>query len=305
MIVDDLRAFVALIAHGALGRAAVQMRLTQPAMSRRIQRLEAAIGGALLDRSVKPARVSALGRRVYERAKAVLDAVDGLGELMDESVEPAGVFRIGAAQSISDSTAVAAVTLLKRRYPRLRIEMRPDWSAELIGSVQQGRLDVAAIMLPPPARPPEGIDAERIGAHRMLIVAPRSYAAKGAVPLRGLAAHPWVLYPEGGCICRAALQRAFEARGLALDVAVGDHGAERQLALVTAGAGLGFVPEIMFRRSRYRTKLRIVRTSDFDFEFATWVIRPPHLGMLAAPARLFAEVVGARFGDARARRAAA
>ena len=44
MIVDDLRAFVAFISHGSLSRAATHMQLTQPAITRRIQRLEAALG---------------------------------------------------------------------------------------------------------------------------------------------------------------------------------------------------------------------------------------------------------------------
>lgn len=299
MIVDDLRAFVAFISHGSLSRAATHMQLTQPAITRRIQRLEAALGGSLLDRSVKPARVSALGTRLYERAKAVLEEVDGLQDLMSEDGEPEGTLRIGAVQSISNTTAVAAVTLLKRRFPRLRIEMQSDWSVELVRKIQLGRLDTAAVMLPLSAHLPEGVAGERIGTHRTVIVVPKAFPLKGAVALRQLAAYPWVLYPEGGCICRAALSNGFQARGLSLDIAVSDFGLEHQLGLVAAGAGLGFVSEIMVKASRYREKLRILRVRDFAFDFDIWLVRPPFLGRLKAPVSVFGEVVAARFGNSK------
>src|SRR5262245_46857041 len=228
-MIDDLRAFVAFMAHGSLSRAATHLRLTQPAVTRRIQRLEAALGGRLLDRSVKPARVSALGLRLYERAKSVLEGVDGLQELMSEEGEPEGTLRLGAVQSISHTTAVAAVALLKRRFAKLRIEMQSDWSVDLLRKIQLGRLDAAAVMLPLSARLPEGVAGDRIGTHRAVVIAPRNFALRGPVTLRQLATCPWVLYPEGGCIFRAALTREFEARGLTLDVAVSDFGVEHQL----------------------------------------------------------------------------
>ena len=300
-MIDDLRAFVAFMSHGSLSRAAAHLRLSQPAITRRIQRLEAAMGGSLLDRSVKPARLSALGMRLYERAKAVLQGVDGLQELMSEDGEPDGALRIGAVQSISNTTAVSAVALLKRRFPRLRIEMQSDWSLDLVRKIQLGRLDTAAVMLQRSAQLPEGVAGERIGTHRAAIVAPKSFPLRGAVTLRQLASYPWVLYPEGGCICRAALSREFQARGLSLDIAVSDFGLEHQLGFVAAGAGLGFVSEIMVKASRYREKLRILRVRDFAFDFDIWLLRAPFLGRLTAPAKVFGEVVAARFGDSKAR----
>ena len=152
-------------------------------------------------------------------------------------------------------------------------------------------------MLPLTAQLPAGVAGERIGTHRTVIVAAKTFPLKGAVALRQLAAYPWVLYPEGGYICRAALSSAIQARGLSLDIAVSDFGLEHQLGLVAAGAGLGFVSEIMVKASRYREKLRILRVRDFAFDFDIWLIRPPFLGRLKVPVSVFGEVVAARFGN--------
>jgi DNA-binding transcriptional LysR family regulator len=299
MTIDDLRAFAALIRHGSLTRAATHMGLTQPAITRRIQRLEKALGGSLLDRSVKPARLSTLGMSVYERAQAVLSDFDKLKDLMTAGTEPEGALRLGASQSISDLCAVPTVTLLKRRFPKLRIEIQPDWSAGLLKKVQIGLLDAAATMVPSSTQLPAGIDADFIATQPTAIVAPKSSPLRGQLAFRQLASYPWVVYPEGGCIYRTALEREHQARQLAFNVAVSDYGAERQLALVAAGAGLGMVPEMMLRISRYREKVRALRITDFAFDFDIWVIRPPFLGHLSAPVKLFGEVVTRCCGPAR------
>src|SRR5262249_52562050 len=146
-------------------------------------------------------------------------------------------------------------------------EVQSDWSLELVRKIQLGRLDVAAVMLPLSAQLPEGAKGERVGTHRAAVVAPKAFPLKGSVALRQLAPCPGVVYPEGGCILRAALSREFQAQGLNLDVAVSDFGLEHQLGLVAAGAGLGFVSEIMVKASRYCDNLRIVRVKDFAFDF--------------------------------------
>lgn len=296
MTIDDLRAFAAFMSHGSLSRAATHLCLTQPAITRRIQRLETELGGALLDRSVKPPRASALGARFYERAQAVLREADRLREFISGDGVPAGPFRIGSVQSISSTTGVQSVIALKQRFPKLRIEMHSDWSVELVEKVQHGQLDAGAVMLPQGAQFPEGVAAERIGTHRAVVVARANSPLKSPVLLRQLMSYPWVLYPEGGCICRAALLREFQARALKPDIAVCEFGVEHQLALVAAGAGLGFVPEVMLSASRQRRKLRIIRVRDFEFTFVIWLIHAPYPGKLADAIGLFGDVVRSRFG---------
>lgn len=61
MNLDDLQAFVAAVETGSVGRAALRLNLTQPAVSRRIQRLEEALDTTLLDRDSKPAKPTPAG----------------------------------------------------------------------------------------------------------------------------------------------------------------------------------------------------------------------------------------------------
>src|SRR6266403_94111 len=86
-MIDNLKVFAAVIDCKSLTKAASRLFLTQSAISRRIQQLEEALGGTLLDRTQRPPSSTALGRRVYEQSLPILRAVD---DLMTLTGAPAG-----------------------------------------------------------------------------------------------------------------------------------------------------------------------------------------------------------------------
>ena len=67
-MLDDLRALVEFAQAGSIARAADRLFRTPSAITRQLQRLEAALGAELLDRSVKPPRLNSLGFRVLAPA---------------------------------------------------------------------------------------------------------------------------------------------------------------------------------------------------------------------------------------------
>lgn len=301
MKLDDLRAFVAFVDLGSVSRAAQHLHVSQPALTRRIQRLESSIGGKLLDRSAKPPRVSAFGIRVCERARAVLHETAGLRELVAGNGEPRGALRIGAVQSVCDALSLEILKTLKQRFPQLRLEMCSESSADLVKKVELGQLDAAAVLLTPGASPSSKVLGVRIGTQRVRVVAGKRYALGHTVTLAEVASHPWVLY-SGSCVCRAALQSALEAQGLHLQIALSEHGIEQQLALVSAGAGLGCATETMLRISQHRESVRYVRVKGLDIRFDIWLVHPPHPGALSKPIECFHEVLAERFGPGTEKR---
>ena len=65
MKIDDLNAFVAVIRCQTISQAADALQLTQPAITRRVQNFEEALGVELLDRNTKPLKPTSMGLRVY------------------------------------------------------------------------------------------------------------------------------------------------------------------------------------------------------------------------------------------------
>jgi DNA-binding transcriptional LysR family regulator len=83
---DDLRGFVAVAELGSFHAAADALHLSQPALTRRIQKLEATLGVQLIDRDTRQLRLSSVG---FFKAKRVLDDLDaavlGIRELGDRA----------------------------------------------------------------------------------------------------------------------------------------------------------------------------------------------------------------------------
>src|SRR5256885_7292238 len=96
MNIEDVRAFVAVVDMGSVGRAALRLNLTQPAISRRVQRLEEDLGITLLDRDSKPARPTRAGEAAYRRCMAVLRATEALAR-ETRAAMPTGPLRIGVS----------------------------------------------------------------------------------------------------------------------------------------------------------------------------------------------------------------
>ena len=80
-MLDDLRALVEFAQAGSIAGAADRLFRTPSAITRQVQRLEAALGAELLDRSVKPPRLNSLGSKVLEQARDPLQRTEALKSL--------------------------------------------------------------------------------------------------------------------------------------------------------------------------------------------------------------------------------
>src|ERR1700720_1469960 len=128
-MIDNLKAFAAVIDCKSLTKAASRLFLTQSAISRRIQQLEEALGGTLLDRTQRPPSCTALGQRVYEQSLPILRAVDDLMTLTRQDAAPTGTLRFGMSQAIGDVIMADAVEQLSGEFPTLDVRMRAGWGA--------------------------------------------------------------------------------------------------------------------------------------------------------------------------------
>jgi DNA-binding transcriptional LysR family regulator len=152
-MIDNLKAFAAVIDSKSLTKAASRLFLTQSAISRRIQQLEEALGGTLLDRTQRPPSSTALGQRVYEQSLPILCAVDDLMTLTRQDAAPTGTLRFGMSQAIGDVIMADAVEQLSGEFPTLDVRVRAGWGAGLAAQVGAGELDNAIVMLPAGTQP--------------------------------------------------------------------------------------------------------------------------------------------------------
>jgi DNA-binding transcriptional LysR family regulator len=293
MKIDDIRAFVAVIRCQSISLAADTLQLTQPAITRRVQNFEEALGAELLDRNTKPLRPTPIGLRVYEQCRAVLREMDVLSELVAQDALPSGALRIGVPQSISDAVLLSSLNALRGIYPELKAQVSTGWGTHLLSRVEDGELDAAVVLFPAGKVFPDGVSNRSLGKMSLVVVAPKGSMSKRNYRLADCYQQGWILNPDG-CGFRAGLQRMLASQGLNFQINMETFGTELQLGLVANGQGLGLVPKPLLDNSKYKNELDIVPISDFKPLLDLWLIHSRFLGNLQLSIDYFAELVAQR-----------
>lgn len=138
-----LRLFVRIAHEGSLTRAASALGLPQPAVSRKLARLEEECGGRLFLRTGRGVALSELGKRLMPRVQAVLAA---LGELEDEVSEragsPVGEVRIGALPSLHQLLVVPLLKAQMARFPGIRMHVQEGSGGQIDQWLSHGLVDI-------------------------------------------------------------------------------------------------------------------------------------------------------------------
>ncbi len=295
MKIDDIRAFVAVIRCQSISLAAETLQLTQPAITRRVQNFEEALGVELLDRNTKPLRPTPIGLRVYEQCRVVLREMDVLNEIVAQDALPSGSLRLGVPQTISDAVLLYALNDLRDAYPELKAQVSTGWGTSLLSRVEHGELDAAVVLFPAGKVFPDGVSSRSLGKMSLVVVAPKGKMSKRSYRLADCYQQGWILNPDG-CGFRAGLQQVLAAQGLNFQINMETFGTELQLGLVANGQGLGLIPKPLLDNSKYRDALDIVPISDFKPLIDLWAIHSRFLGNLQLPVDCFAELVVKQLG---------
>lgn len=290
-MLEELKAFTAVIDRTSLTKAADALALTQSAVSRRVQQLEEILDTRLLDRSSRPPTATAVGRRVYQSAKALLRDLDQLMSIPKSDGEPSGTLRLGLPQVVADVALFDIAIGLKSAFPALDLRCRTDWSRGLQPQVDSGELDAAAVMVPSGSFHTVTTRGTSVATLDVLVVqSRRAPIATKVVSIADLADQQWILNPQG-CGYRAALQREMEGVGKQVRLGIDMHGTETQLRLVAAGLGLGLAPTHLLTNSRFRQELSPVKVADFVLRLDLWLLRAPELGNLSRAVEVLGQIL--------------
>lgn len=258
----DLKAFIAVAETGSVNRAAAKLNLTQPAVTRRVQSLEAAIGAPLLDRSSKPPSLTEDGHRALAHGRRVLSAIEELSQQVGSKRGLSGEFRLGIAPGFADSVLGQPLDQVMRSFPTIDLRIASDWSGELLALLQSQALDAALVLLTEPRLLDRELEITSLPQEPVVIVAARQATMRASPDLAGLGRHRWVLNPRG-CGFRAALQRALDRAGEHLNLGAEIQGYELQLSLIARGVGLGLMPRSRWQSSPQRKQIKMIEPRDF------------------------------------------
>lgn len=139
---NDLQAFRAVAELGSFRKAAEAVNISQPALSRRIDKLEEALGVRLLERTTRSVALTTIGRVFAQSAEQLLDDLDvALLGIRDVSSSRLGHVTIACVPSVAYYFLPNVISTYRRRFPRIRIKLLDLSANEVLAAVISGEAD--------------------------------------------------------------------------------------------------------------------------------------------------------------------
>lgn len=236
--IGDIHTFVQIVQAGNLSAAAQRLDLSLAAVSKRLSRLERALGCRLLERTTRRSCLTEAGRDFYHHGVALL----GHAERAQKAVQSRqrgmrGLLKVGSSAAFARHQIVPRLARLLARHPALKIEL-----VGLDDSTDRPHpdIDVAICWQSPAPRP--GLTSLELGLDQLVLCASPAYLEQYGRPRTpaDLSSHRWVLC---GSPTKHGWPPAPEHSGDFSDVEWSTQTSNRDLAQTAALAGLGIAAQ--------------------------------------------------------------
>jgi len=140
---NDLQAFRAVVDHGSFRKAAEAVLISQPALSRRIEKLEAALGVRLFERTTRKVSLTQVGRAFAPKAERLLDDLDdALLGIADVASTRSGQVTVACVPSTAYFFMPQVVKRYHQLYPRIRMRIIDCSAHDVHNAVVSGEADI-------------------------------------------------------------------------------------------------------------------------------------------------------------------
>lgn len=239
----QLRVFLAVARQRHFRRAAEQLHLSQPAVSRHIAELEAELGLRLFDRTTREVLPTETGRYLESAIERVLDELEGVLEhVHSEGERRRGKVRVASVPTLSASLMPACIADCHQRYPELTIQLHDQAQTHVLDSVRGGEVDFG-LAIDPPER--SEFDCETIMHDPFQLVCRPDHplAQRKSVPWKKLQGEALILldYSSGS---RRLIDRALQRHDVQAEVVQQTGHTHTAYRMVEAGLGITIAPAL-------------------------------------------------------------
>ncbi|WP_017513983.1 LysR family transcriptional regulator [Cupriavidus metallidurans] len=210
----DFEYVLAVETFGGIGRAAESLGMTQPALTKAIQRVEAKVGMPLFERSTKGMNITSEGLVFLQRAKRIrMEYEDALKEMRALRSGTSGILRFGYSPSAPIAMVMGACRQLIRERPIAKLRLTTGIARELGDRLSNGDIDLALSPVPEEAMP--GLKIRCVLTDRLVVVAdPRNpLLQRPQLNLADLVDQQWLL-PGAQTWLRQQIDASFLRQGL-------------------------------------------------------------------------------------------
>jgi DNA-binding transcriptional LysR family regulator len=258
----QLRQFAVLAEECHFGRAAARLAMTQPPLTQAIQRLEAALGARLFERSQRRVALSPAGEVLLPLARKLLEAADALAPAVQAAAAGlSGQLRLAFVSSVTYGPLPGWLSGFRAAYADVALSLREatlDVQLELFST---GEIDAGFVLHAPGAVPP-GFDHLRVIDEALVMALPQGHPAWKSRAVEGAAAMPRLRWQD---VCEEpqvifprqiapslfdALVSTYHAGGETMRIAQQAIQMQTIVNLVSGGMGVAWVPESLTHLQR-------------------------------------------------------
>jgi DNA-binding transcriptional LysR family regulator len=182
----DLHAFFTVVQQGSMAKAAAQLGVSQPAVSKVIAELEHALGVRLLDRNTKGVDPTIYGRALLKRGLAAFDELkQGIRDIEFLADPGSGELKIGCPGNIAGTLLVPIVEQFMAKYPRVALRVDAVVNPQLFPGLHDRTYDLYVTL---------GLETEFLFSDPLVIAVGKHHrlANRPKVDFKELVHEPWL-----------------------------------------------------------------------------------------------------------------
>lgn len=286
MDLNTLKQFLVVAQLEHLSRAADELHVAQPSLSRTIARLESELGTPLFDRAgrLRLNDAGKLFRGYVERSLGELDA--GRRAVTETAGEGFGTVRLASETFLTLTGPLAAY---KRAHPSVEVELHQMPAEDMARHLRAQDIDLCVASQPIPS---EGVEAVQLFDEAVWVATPLDHplAGRASVSIDELADQPFVTARKGHWQ-RRLLDRLFAGRALVPKIVCEGDEPSAIADLISAGLGIGLVPAIA-RRTATRAPVAWIAVDSPDCRRTLTLFRGTDSHLSTAARRMHTTITG-------------
>ena len=240
----DLHVLMTVARCGSMGKAAAQLSLSQPAISKAVADMELTLGVRLLDRSPLGVKPTIYASALLDHGMIAFDELQQAIRKIEHLADPTvGNLRIGCSVILAEGFVAAVINRLSRRYPRITFHLSAEESGLTYRALEERKLDLAILVIfEPVAQTHLATEILYDESHVVAAGARNPWSRRRKVQLAELMNEPWVL-PPLDTLTGSIVRDTFRAFGLAVpDATIITPSTPARHALVASGRFLSILP---------------------------------------------------------------
>lgn len=194
----QLSHFLAVARNGNFTRAAEDVGISQPALSRSIQKLEESVGQPLFERHPRGVKLTEIGSFFVVRANQIRDLVDDTFEELNEATNR-GLIRLAVIPTIAPFLLPTLLRKFGRQYPEIKIQVEEDTTQNILRLCRDGDIDLAIVALPITEK---YLEVEPLFEDELILVLPKGHSLekKKRIRLSDIQEFPFISLDQQHCL---------------------------------------------------------------------------------------------------------